>query len=185
MTVWELCGVALGGSYWLHYLTGLIPGIVLLLALLPPTRRWRSAVGVCISYVVMATAVVWIHNATSPVTASEDAQVVAYLRGHAAPEDGVVVAFGHADIVAGSGLASPYEYLWSLPVRVRDPRLEELSAVMDSAAAPRWMVVAGESVDSWGLDATRTQRLLDRDYVERATDGDWHIWQHRTRGADR
>lgn len=185
MMLWELCGVATGGSYWLHYLTGLVPGMLLLLVLVPPTRRWRRLLGVCLSYVVVASAVLWVHHVTSPVTVSDDARVAAYLRGHAESTDGVVVAFGHPDIVAGSGLPSPYEHLWSLPVRVRDPRLQELSGIMTSSEAPRWVVVAGDSLDSWGLDATTAQGLLQQHYVELVTYGDWHIWQHRAGGADR
>ncbi|GAB3038042.1 hypothetical protein GCM10011376_35200 [Nocardioides flavus (ex Wang et al. 2016)] len=185
MVLWEVCGVALGGSYWLHYLTGLVPGVLLLVALVRPSRRWRRVLTACVSYLVVASAVVWGHQAISPVTISDDARVVAYLRAHAESADGVVVAFGHPDIVAGSGLSSPYEYLWSLPVRVRDPELTELGAVMTGPDAPRWVVVAGDSVDSWGLHAGATQRLLERHYLEQVAYGDWHVWQHREGGGDR
>ena len=94
-----------------------------------------------------------------------------------------MVAFGHPDIVAGSGLSSPYEHLWSLPVRVRDPRLRELSHVMRGADAPRWVVVAGDSLDSWGLDPKTAQEILTRHYVERVAYGDWHIWHHEERNV--
>ena len=185
MTLWELCGVAIGGSYWLHYLTGLVPGMLLLLVLVPPTRRWRRSLGICLSYVVVASAVLWVQHVTSPVTVSDDARVVTYLRGHAESRDGVVVAFGHPEIVAGSGLSSPYEYLWSLPVRVRDPALQELSGIMTSSGSPRWVVVDGDSLDSWGLDATTAQGLFQQHYVEVVIYGEWHIWQHRAGRADR
>ena len=68
-----------------------------------------------------------------------------YLRDHAAATDGVVVGFGHPDIVAGSGLTSPYENLWSLPVRVRDPHLAELRDVLAGPDHPHWVVVAGKA----------------------------------------
>ena len=47
---WEFLGVLGGGSYWLHYLLGLIPGLVLATAQLTPRRGWlavaaRAAVG--------------------------------------------------------------------------------------------------------------------------------------------
>jgi hypothetical protein len=184
MTLWELCGVVFGGSYWLHYLTGLVPGVLLILVLVPPSRR-RRLLGVCLSCVVVASAVLWVQHVASPVTVSDDARVVSYLRMHAEPSDGVVVAFGHPDIVAGSGLSSPYEYLWSLPVRVRDPRLEELGGIMTGPEAPRWVVVAGDSLDSWGLDATTAQRILHQHYVDLVTSGDWHVWHQREEGADR
>ena len=186
MAGWELFGVVAGGSYWLHYLTGLVPGVLLLLVLVPWTRRWRRLLALCLCYVVVASTALWVQHVTSnlPVTVADDARVAGYLRGHAEPSDGVVVAFGHPDIVAGSGLVSPYEYLWSLPVRVRDPDLHELSGIMTGSQAPRWVVVAGDSLDSWGLNATTAQALLQQHYVERVKYGDWHIWQQRA-GAHR
>lgn len=184
MTLWELCGVVFGGSYWLHYLTGVVPGMLLILALVP-SNRWRRLLGVCLSYVVVASAALWAQHVASPVTASDDARIVEYLREHAEPSDGVVVAFGHVDIVAGSGLSSPYEYLWSLPVRVRDPRLQEFGGILSGSEAPRWVVVAGGSLNSWGLDATTAQRILHQHYVELVTYGGWHVWHRRGEGADR
>lgn len=183
MVAWETAGVVLGGSYWLHYLTGLVPGIVVLLALVRPTPRWRMVLTGCLAYALLAGAVVWVQHATTPVPVSDDDRVVTYLRGHAAPSDGVVVAFGHPDIVAASGLESPYPYLWSLPVRVRDPRLRQLGTVMTGSGAPRWVVVAGESLASWGLDADAAQRILEAHYVEQVSFGDWHVWQHRDGGT--
>ena len=176
---WEMCSVGFGGSYWLHYLTGLVPGLVLLVAGGPlRQRRWqRRVLAMCLAYVVVASLAVWVYRVASPVTVSTDAEVVSYLRDHADRSDGVVVAFGHPDIVAGSGLASPYPELWSLPVRVRDPQLSELEGVMSGPQAPRWIVVAGDSLDSWGLDATNAQDYLQRHYVEQVTFGDWHVWQ--------
>jgi hypothetical protein len=114
-----------------------------------------------------------------PARVSADQQVATYLRSHGTGSDGVVVAFGHPNIVAASGLHSPYPDLWSLPVRVRDPRLLRLARVMSGPRPPRWLVVAGDSVGSWGLDPTTAQRSLVRHYVEQVTYGDWHVWQHR------
>ena len=181
MVAWELCGVGLGGSYWLHYLTGLVPGLVLLLAAVPLGRRqWqRRLVAACLVYAVVANLSVWVHRVTAPVSVATEAEVVSYLRDHAHRSDGVVVAFGHPDIVAGSGLASPYAELWSLPVRVRDPQLRELVSVLAGSRGPRWIVVAGESLDSWGLDAAQAQDYLQRHYVEQVRYGDWHIWQRK------
>jgi hypothetical protein len=183
MVAWELVGVAMGGSYWLHYLTGLVPGLVLLVALVRPSRRWGVVVAGVLGYVVLASGAVWAHQAVAPVGETSDAQVESYLRAHARPTDGVVVAFGHPGIVAGSGLSSPYEHLWSLPVRVRDPQLTELQQVMAGADAPRWVVVAGDALDSWGLDATSADRYLRRHYVVDASFGGWRVWQRHDPGS--
>ena len=186
LVAWELCGVALGGSYWIHYLTGPVPGLVAALALALGAVRaggWsRRVLVLALAYTVTASLAVWAHQATARVALSSDARVMTYLREHARTSDGVVVGFGHPDIVAGSGLTSPYEHLWSLPVRVRDPRLTELRRVMDGPTAPRWVVVAGDTLDTWGLDpagAAEAQQDLQRHWTERATYGDWHVWQRQ------
>jgi hypothetical protein len=127
----------------------------------------------------VATAVVWGRHAITRSPVSDDARVAAYLRARAERSDEVVVAFGHPDIVLDAGMASPYEYLWSLPVRVRDPRLALLGDVLTGPDAPRWVVVAGDSLGSWGLDPSSTQRILARRYVDHVTYGDWQVWRHR------
>ncbi|HEY0643206.1 MAG TPA: hypothetical protein VGD39_07295 [Nocardioides sp.] len=186
---WELFGVMAGGSYWMHYLAGLVPGLVALTAIAADTTVGRSSQRVLrlvVAYTAAATVAVWALHATATVTVSPDAQVMAYLRGHARATDGVVVGFGHPDIVAGSGLASPYELLWSLPVRVRDRYLVELRQVMAGPTAPEWVVVAGTSLDTWGLDAasaTDAQHYLQEHYVDRVEYGDWHVWQRREGGT--
>jgi hypothetical protein len=178
LVVWELCGIAAGGSYWLHYLTGLVPGLVLLATLAPGTGRWRQrVVAVVLAYVAVMSAVGWARQVAAPAHVTPDAQVATYLRDHADRADGVVVAFGHPDIVAGSGLSSPYPQLWSLPVRVDDPRLAGFDRALAGPRAPRWIVVSGQSVASWGVDARAAQRTLHAHYVEEARFGEWHIWQ--------
>ena len=181
MLGWELIGVAAGGSYWLHYLTGLVPGLVLLMCLAVQARhraRWAGGLlAACLAYAALSNLVSWGQHETAPVAVSTDAQVMSYLRGHAGRAGGVVVAFGHPDIVTGSGLHSPYPQLWSLPVRVDDPRLQQLDRIMSGRDAPRWVVVAGSSIGSWGLDSASAQRYLQEHYVEQATYGDWHVWQ--------
>lgn len=178
---WELCGVVVGGSYWLHYLTGLVPGLVLLVAITRPGPWSRRVLTVAVAYTAAASLAVWVHHVATPVVASPDAQVMSYLREHAQPSDGVVVGFGHPDIVVGSGLQSPYEHLWSLPVRVRDAHLAELQGVLTGPSAPRWLVVAGDSLETWGVDADRAQQYLERHYVEQVSYGDWHIWRRQGR----
>ena len=183
VVVWELCAVVLGGSYWLHYLTGLVPGLVLMVGIVRPGLWSRRVLTVAVAYTALASLAVWVHQVATPAAVSSDAQVMSYLREHAQPSDGVVVGFGHPDIVAGSGLPSPYEHLWSLPVRVRDPRLEELQGVLAGPSAPRWLVVAGDSLDTWGLDADQAQQYLERHYVEQVSYGDWHIWRRQDETA--
>lgn len=179
LTAWELFGVTAGGSYWLHYLTGIVPGLVLLVATAPP--RSGRALTRAVAYTVAATLTVWTYRVATPPPPSPEARVSTYLREHAhGSTDGVVVGFGHPEIVAASGLHSSYEYLWSLPVRVRDPHLNRLHAVLAGPSAPRWVVVDGARLDTWGLDADNAQQYLMRHYVETVSYDTWHIWERRS-----
>lgn len=177
MAGWELVAVIAGGSYWLHYLTGLLPGAVLLLALSRPGRRGRRALAAIVAGVITAAALGHVGLAVDHHRPGPEAHVMTWLRARTGPSDGVVVAFGHPEIVLGSGTSSPYPYLWSLPVRVRDPQLSGLGHVLAGPHPPRWVVVSGASLDSWGLDPTRTQRYLEGHYVEQVAYGDWHVWR--------
>ncbi|MFE7226035.1 hypothetical protein ACFU7D_14690 [Nocardioides sp. NPDC057577] len=178
LTAWEVFGIAAGGSYWLHYLTGIVPGLVLLVAIAPP--RAGRALTRAVAYTVAVTLTVWTYRVASPPPPSPEAQVSTYLREHAhSSTDSVVVGFGHPEIVAASGQYSAYEYLWSLPVRVRDPELNRLHSVLAGPSAPRWVVVDGGSLDTWGLNADDAQQYLVRHYVERVTYDNWHVWERR------
>ncbi|QIG43646.1 hypothetical protein G5V58_13540 [Nocardioides anomalus] len=175
---WELIGIAGGGSYWLHYLIGLVPGLVLLAAAAaqrPPDLRRTTAVAVALA--VASASVATVTFAATEPTYSTDLAVATYLRDHSRPRDTVVVGFGHPDIVYDSGLRSPYEELWSLPVRVRDPRLTELTHVLDGRRAPTWVVVDGTSLATWGVDASTAQTVLDTRYAPATTIGSYVVWR--------
>lgn len=177
LLVWEGFSVGAGGSYWLHYLLGLVPGLVLLAVAAEqrPVRLGRTtsvAVAVAAVSCVGAVAVV----ATSSSSRTTDVQVAAYLRAHSDGDDSVVVGFGHPDIVWDAGLRSPYEELWSLPVRVRDPSLSTMTGVLRGAHAPTWVVVSGSSLATWGVDSTHAQHVLERRYRPATTIGAYVVW---------
>lgn len=193
LVAWEVAGVVGGGSYWLHYLTGLVPGLVLLVSLARadappgtparPAYRSRNVVAGCVALCVVSAAIAWTHQVRTPHRIDAEARVETWLRAHADPGDGVVVTFGHPQVVAGSGLHSPYLHLWSLPVRVRDPELTTLRRVLDGPDAPRWVVISGEGVATWGLDPVAAQRVqgqLARTYTARVSYGVLHVWERRT-----
>ncbi|MER7605321.1 hypothetical protein [Nocardioides sp. NPDC127503] len=179
MTAWELFAIAAGGSYWLHYLTGVVPGLVLLVAIARPGPRSGLALRCAVAYSAAAAIAVWASYALAPPQVTPEGRVSSYLREHARPTDGVVVGFGHPEIIAASGLDSPYENLWSLPARVRDPHLAHLHGVMAGASAPQWVVVHGDTLDTWGLDGDDAQQYLLRHYVKQVSYDDWHVWQRR------
>ncbi|NYJ00431.1 hypothetical protein HNR19_001129 [Nocardioides thalensis] len=181
VVVWELVAVALGGSYWLHYLVATVPGLVLLAAVAARERtRLRLLVGV-VAYGAAATVLANVATAvpagvTSP-SAEDEVAVAAYLRESARPGDTGVVAFGSPWILREAGLESPYPLLWSLPVRVLDPGLVRFERLLRSGDRPTWVVVEGESVDSWGLEPAGADRVLGRRYQLEHVVGDWRVYR--------
>ena len=174
---WELVVVLLGGSYWLHYLMGLVPGLVLLTAAacqrpLPGRRTLLATYGVMAISTVGA--LVWV--AVLPIPRNEH-PAVAWLDAHVHPGDTAVVAFGAPNILQATGLRSPYPDLWSLPVRVHDPELRHLTTLLDDPDRPTWVVVAGRSLGSWGIDGSAADRVLADHYARETTAGDWTIYR--------
>lgn len=174
---WEMFVVLLGGSFWLHYLMGLVPGLVLL-AVAAAQRRLQPGRTLVLPYAAAAasTLVTFAYVVASPPDPRER-PAVDYLRAEAEPGDTAVVAFGAANVLRESGLTSPYEHLWSLPVRVRDPGLEEFTAVLLGAEAPTWVVTQGAEIDTWGVDGSAADRVLRDRYRLAATTGDFTIFR--------
>lgn len=163
---WEIIAVLAGGSYWLHYLIGLVPGLVLGVTWAlgaPPSRLrvWlpRLAVGwALVSAVFLVGGLV-----AEPIPPNASVQTGVWLADYVRPGDTGVVAYGQPNILRAAGLSSPYPYLWSLPVRVEDPALHSLDAVLRGPTQPVWLVV-WHDLSSWGINADRAKRIVARDY---------------------
>ena len=176
LTAWELAAAFAGGSYWSHYLIGLVPGVSLLVAVAfrAPGPVYRSLLATCLLYAGVAAAVAWSMQPAPPTSPSDDQVAASYVRDHARAGDTVVVAFGHADIVRDTGLGSPYPYLWALPAFVEDPHLTALDRLLRSPTAPRWFV-AGGRLSQWGRPGMVLQRAVDRHYSLALTTQRWEV----------
>jgi hypothetical protein len=177
LLTFELLVAFLGGSYWLHYLMGLVPGAVLFAAAFAqrPAPVTRSiGISLALAGLSSAAALGWV--AAHPIDRPEE-KAIAYLGDHAQRGDSAVVVFGAANVVRDAHLHATYPYLWSLPARVRDADLEDLEGLLRDADRPTWVVVARTSVADWELDFTETQALLDADYDEVATAGKFTIYR--------
>ena len=179
LTTWELAAVFAGGSYWSHYLVGLVPGVVLLVAIAFDVQAlWgRRLVRAALVYTAAATVVALCRDPLPPSPPSDDQVTATYVRNHARPGDSMVTAFGHADIVHEAGLSSPYPYLWALPAFVEDPRLADLDALLRSTGAPRWFV-AGGNLTQWGSPGASLERVLEHRYFVRFRSQRWVVWSH-------
>ncbi len=187
---WEAIGVVAGGSYWLHYLVGLVPGLVVLLALSRSAaathdrgvRRLAVTVGggLGLWLVVVSGLGGLCFLALHPPERTPDEQaVIDYLAAHRDAGTSGVTAFGDPALLQQSGLSSPYPDLWSLPVRVHDPSLTSFGALLRSPRRPDWVVMEGSSLGSWGLEATTADRLLHQHYVGAFTAGTLHVLTRR------
>ena len=177
MLAWELFVVLGGGSYWLHYLMGLVPGLVLLTAAFAQQRaRPGRFVAAAYGLVAISTVISLVWVAVRPIERPEE-PAVAWLGAHAHRGDTAVVAFGAPNILQATGLRSPYPDLWSLPVRVHDPDLRDLTTLLEGEDRPTWVVVAGTSLGSWGIDGSTADRVLADHYDLQATTDDWTIYR--------
>ncbi len=176
---WELFAIAGGGSWWLHYLMVLVPGLALAgAAAAVRSGTWRHGLVGGLGLAVISAAVSLPVSVHAAVTTDNDQQVASYVRDHSRIGDTLTVAFGYANIAWDSGLKSPYQQLWSLPVRVNDPHLAQFRQVLRSRIRPTWLVVAGHDLSSWPSGGHRANRILHRKYVLSAQIGRFTVW-HR------
>jgi 4-amino-4-deoxy-L-arabinose transferase-like glycosyltransferase len=177
---WETLGVLAGGSYWPHYLIGTVPGTVFVLARAlaggASVRRYGAALVACAVSLLVTTGYVLVEGMPRPAGVPE---VEAWLQTHTHPGETGVVAWGHAELLANSGLQSPYRELWSLPVRVRDPELRELTRVLSGPDRPTWLIVRGPHLSSWGIDDSLAKPVVDARYAEVTEIGFWRIFHVR------
>lgn len=156
----DVTAIGFGGNYWTHYLVGVIVPLAILTGVLiaraQPLGRLLVAL-VAASSLLSWTA--WI-SVEQPPTGSKVGSAIAASATHG---DTIVTAYGHADVDQTSGLSSPYEYLWSLPAKTRDPQLQTLGRVLDGPNAPTWFVTWNR-ITSWGLDTHNVAATLAQDY---------------------
>lgn len=141
----DLAALVVSGSYWRDYLYALVPSTALAAALLArrrPSRRgtaMRGAVTLSAVSTVVCT-VGWGALQVSGAQAYPERDTALGLRAAAEPGDTLTVFGGRADVQLGSGMTSPYEHLWSLPMRTLDPDLARLRALVVSPERPTWLV---------------------------------------------
>ena len=170
----------LGGSYWSHYLFQLVPASALAAGLLADQVRPRLRAAVAVVTVAMTLGnLAW--TVVSPPAEGVEAEVVGtFLRESGEPTDTAVIAYGQPNVLAAAEMASPYPYLWSLPVRTLDPDLAQMSAVLSGPDRPAWFV-DWSGIRSWAIDPTVLRLVLARDYREVADVCGRRIWLDRTR----
>lgn len=144
LLVVDVAGLVLGGSFWRDYLFPLLPATALCAALL---ARRRSKRGVAMRSVISAAAlstvlllIGWAGYQALGLQEFDEVDTGEALHDVAEADDTLVVFGGRADLQITSGMPSPYEHLWSLPMRTLDPHLADLESVVTGQDAPTWIV---------------------------------------------
>jgi hypothetical protein len=181
MVVVDLVALVLGGSFWQDYAFGLVPGALLAVALAGARLRERLVPLMVLSTVVGLVG--WgAWNVSGRQELDEHDTGVA-LHRVAEPGDTLVVFGGRADVQLESGMASPYPYLWSLPMRALDPDLTDLRALVTGPAPPTWLV-EWWPFDTWTAQGASLRREVEARYVAHGTGcGGRTVWL--LRGLDR
>lgn len=190
MLVVDTAGVLLSGSYWRTYLLVPIAPVVLAIGLLITdeqvmSRHWRHFVALVTRVLVAFTVLSSVLGIIEWERTVDNYLPTEYATGRAIgrvaePGDTLIVYGGRADVQWASGLESPYEHLWSLPMRTLDPDLTELESVLDGPTAPTWFVQATR-LDQWseaGTDNIRGE-LLDTYRLVAIACGSYRIYAHR------
>lgn len=157
---YDVVSVYLGGNYWSHYLVQLAVPLGLAVGLVAARHRRTGQVAAAL---VTVSALVSIVTRTPPPPSATASRLGAEIAAVARPGDTVVTAWGRAQVVEGSGLRSPYPYLWSLPARTLDPRMTLLTSTLAGSRAPTWFVTwSGLRVT--GVDTSALSSVVRHDY---------------------
>lgn len=169
MLLTALVGVAGGGAYWIHYSLGLVPVTALLAGraageLRRPSALLAAAVAFAVVASLMSTNTA-LHR-RPPVEHTWLGGMTTWLDATKQPGDTMVVLYGQAAIFESTHIHPAYPYIWTLPMRVRDPQLTELKALLSGPHAPTF-VLGTLPLNSWDIDADGSlQRTLGRSYVQ-------------------
>jgi len=179
MLLTALVGVAGGGGYWIHYDLGLVPVTALLTARAAPEARWpdrrterrtSDLVGWLLPVLVVATVVSSLLSTGSAFASRTPADrtwagaTASWLRQVQRPGDSLVVLYGQAALYDLTGLRPAYPYIWTLPMRVRDPHLSALETLLSGPRRPTFVVV-DSPLDAWDIDPDESvQRTLDQHF---------------------
>jgi hypothetical protein len=171
MLVTALVGVAGGGQYWIHYALGMVPVTALLAAYAVGKVAAPRLLGALVASCVVISG--WhVLTAWQDRRATDESWVggtTVWLDQMKRPGDSMVVLYGQAGIYETSRIRPAYPFMWTLPMRVLDPRLTDLRSLLSGPDAPTF-VLAPTPLDAWDIDPQGlVQQTLDQHYQLVAT----------------
>ncbi|HLM07891.1 MAG TPA: hypothetical protein VK402_22170 [Blastococcus sp.] len=181
-----IAAIAAGGSYWPPYLLQLAPACVLAAGAVAPSAgragSWMTAAvrTVLTAAAVTTAAAVVVHAAVPWVWNSQ--RIGEWLAASKADGDTGLVVYGFPSVLESADMASPYPYLWSVPMRTFDPRQDRLRSTLAGPGAPAW-IVEMNAVNSWGIDEeSRLRDLLHERYRVAAEICGYRVWLRQDAG---
>jgi hypothetical protein len=185
MLLTALVGVAGGGQYWIHYALGLVPVTAVLAAYAVGKVEAPRLVGALVASSLVITG--WhIAKEISDRRAVDETWVggtTVWLDQVKRPGDTMVVLYGQAGLYQAADIRPAYPFMWTLPMRVLDPRLDDLRALLTGPDAPTF-VMAPTPLNAWNIDPHyRLQIALDDHYQQVALVCRTPVYVHN--GVDR
>ncbi|UPK75074.1 hypothetical protein MU582_00110 [Nocardioidaceae bacterium SCSIO 66511] len=178
MLTYGYVSVLMGGSFWLHYLIGLVPAVALAAAQIGARSGGHVLSRAALAVVVASAVVTPVAGVASGAMADDPTEtaVKKYLRDSRRSTDSAVIAYGHANVLEASGIEPGYRFLWSLPMRVLDPDLAGLTRKLSGPRAPTWFL-GWEPLNSWEIDEQgQLSAAIKRNYREVAQICDVEIY---------
>lgn len=157
--------IASGDEYFAHYLVQALVPIAVLAGIAATRSRFIVPLVVALAVASAASVVPRSMFTTAPTPLSK---VGDSLKAVGKPGDSIVVFYGNPEVVLGSGMRPAYEYLFALPIYVRDPKLRELNSVVEGSARPTW-IVKWVSLDGGRLPTAELKVTLKSRYRQIAT----------------
>jgi hypothetical protein len=160
-----LVGVALGGSYWPHYLIALVPGITVAAAIALARHPRIGAVAACaIALPTAIHAFAVARDDSADHTQRAAVTIGRYIRARALAHQTLYVLYAKVNVVYYAGLDDPFPYNWSLMMQAIPGAEARLRELLVSSRRPTW-VVRMSTTRSLGLDRSgATRRLLAKHY---------------------
>lgn len=161
MLVFVHVSVAAGLDFYPHYMVQLLVPVALLAGVASARSRWLvpAAVALAVAAAAFVTPASMFAHAPSTISRAGGA-----LEAVGEPGDSIMVLYGRPGIVFASGMDPAYEYLFSLPLRVRDPKLTGLTRVVAGDDPPTWLVTWG-AIDTYDFDTDALRQSLEDRYT--------------------
>jgi hypothetical protein len=145
-------GFNLGGLYWPHYYVQLVPPLALLAGIAVSViraRPLRIALAAAAVAPVVVTLASWLPDLLGgphskipfAKSYSRDTKIASFIRAHSSPADRIYALISEGDLYFIADRPAGYRYLWAHPLQEIRGALAGLSATLDGAQRPKFVIL--------------------------------------------